>query len=142
LRLILQRNFCFGHHRRVSVSVVACPRFEPVFDKFLSLGGRLEKISQICVVWGKAVAVSRLESADGEKLAIRKNTCCVPMSTFAPRIGKLVESKDFSLFPRESHRSDDAFRQTVECGPITSQMVTIGECWYRWLRLPATKRNL
>jgi hypothetical protein len=29
------------------------------FDKFLSLGGRSEEISQICVVWGKAVAVSR-----------------------------------------------------------------------------------
>jgi hypothetical protein len=31
------------------------------FDKLLSLGGRSEEISQICVVWGKAVAVSRLE---------------------------------------------------------------------------------
>ncbi len=29
------------------------------FDKFLSLGGRSEEISQICVVWGKAVALSR-----------------------------------------------------------------------------------
>jgi hypothetical protein len=31
------------------------------FEKFRSLGGRSEEISQICVVWGKAVAVSRLE---------------------------------------------------------------------------------
>jgi hypothetical protein len=29
------------------------------FDKFLSLGGRSEEISQICIVWGKAVAVPR-----------------------------------------------------------------------------------
>jgi hypothetical protein len=29
------------------------------FGKFLSLGGRSEEISQVCVVWGKAVAVSR-----------------------------------------------------------------------------------
>jgi hypothetical protein len=31
------------------------------FNKFLRLGGGTEEISQICVVWGKAVAVSRLE---------------------------------------------------------------------------------
>ena len=31
------------------------------FDKLLSLGGRSEEISQICVVWGKAVAVSRYQ---------------------------------------------------------------------------------
>ena len=30
-------------------------------DKFLSLGGRSEEISQIWVVWGKAVAVSRYQ---------------------------------------------------------------------------------
>jgi hypothetical protein len=30
--------------------MVACPRFEPAFDKFLSLGGGSEEISQICVV--------------------------------------------------------------------------------------------
>ena len=29
------------------------------FDKLLSLGGRSEEISQICVVWGKAVALCR-----------------------------------------------------------------------------------
>ena len=33
------------------------------FDKLLSLGGRSEKISQICVVWGKAVAVSRYQDS-------------------------------------------------------------------------------
>jgi hypothetical protein len=33
------------------------------FDQFLSLGGRSEEISQICVVWGKTVAVSRYQVA-------------------------------------------------------------------------------
>jgi hypothetical protein len=31
------------------------------FDNSEALGGRSEEISQICVVWGKAVALSRLE---------------------------------------------------------------------------------
>ena len=32
-----------------------------LFDKFPSLGGRSEAISQICVVWGKAIAVSHYQ---------------------------------------------------------------------------------
>ncbi len=31
------------------------------FDKCLTLGRRSEEISQVCVVWGKAVAVSRYQ---------------------------------------------------------------------------------
>ena len=36
----------------------------PPFDKFLTLGGRSEEISQICVVRGKAVAASRNQNYD------------------------------------------------------------------------------
>jgi len=42
--------------------MVACPRFEPTIRQVSeALGGRSEEISQIRVVWGKAVALSRLE---------------------------------------------------------------------------------
>lgn len=41
------------------VRVAARPCLHLPFDKFLRLGGRSEEISQIWIVWGKAVAVSR-----------------------------------------------------------------------------------
>ena len=43
----------------VITNALACPRFEPAFDNFPILGVRSEEISQIWVVWGKAVALSR-----------------------------------------------------------------------------------
>jgi hypothetical protein len=56
LRIPIRRaDVKFRRHR-------VCPRFEPIPRQFSeALGGRSKKISQICVVWGKAVALSRLE---------------------------------------------------------------------------------
>lgn len=46
----------------MSVSLVAPPRFGPTIRQVSeALGGRSEQISQICVVWGKAVALSRYQ---------------------------------------------------------------------------------
>jgi hypothetical protein len=41
-----------------NLSWLQVPDLNLPFDKLLRLGGRSEEISQICVVWGKAVAVS------------------------------------------------------------------------------------
>jgi hypothetical protein len=40
------------------------PDLNLTFDKVLSSGGRSEKISQIRVVWGNAIAVSRHQLSD------------------------------------------------------------------------------
>jgi Uncharacterized protein conserved in bacteria (DUF2130) len=56
------------------------------FDKYLSLGGRSEEISQICVVWGKAVAVSRYQLYRGYHLAKIINENNDP-SALAPNAG-------------------------------------------------------
>jgi hypothetical protein len=49
----------FGFYRRLR----RVPALNLPFDKSPSLGGRSEEISQICVVWGKAVALSRYQIA-------------------------------------------------------------------------------
>src|SRR6266702_76612 len=56
------------------------------FDKFLSLGGRSEEISQICVVWGKTVAVSGLSLPNFYDFACLPLIFCDPLrSMVAPR---------------------------------------------------------
>ena len=48
------------------------PDLNRPFDGFLSLGGRSEEISQIRVVWGKAVALSRYQRSPTHEGAVSK----------------------------------------------------------------------
>jgi len=89
-----------GHHQRLSVGGTHRDRISQ------TLGGRSEEISQVCVVWGKAVALSRYH--------VSPTTDCFGKHSPSDKGGKFTFYLNLEAFPRTVGMNGDAVDQGAE----------------------------
>jgi hypothetical protein len=102
-----------GHHQRLSVGGTHRDRISE------TLGGRSEEISQVCVVWGKAVALSRLEPPECAVRSDRHFRPIAKLPSFRWRLPTLSEPANLFhmgpyLVPWERRRLGRAARRVAD----------------------------